>query len=668
MPISLTVYPAEGQTVLDADGVAVPTAGLGIVLSGYYLALIRAGSLKTYNPLTSVVETAETLAGSQSLALLSTNLTTRVGVFDRATVQLDGHTTALDGGGGPVTWYEGSATAADGGTVFGTTDEGRWKRPIGDYVTPEMFGAVGDGVTDDTEALQAALDTLKWVRCNPEATYLVSSQSSYDGGTRYQALSWTSYMKLDLQGATIKLAASQTKCSVFVSTSAVSGPAIRETVMINGVIDGNEQNQTAWSADITPTLHMNYHFDCRWENLLIENAYHSGFYCGSGERNYLNNVVVRGSQGFGFQIRPSSEWRIGSVAAYDCRYVDGTYVQGNGFIAEIDDSTIDSIYTENCAFGIKIQGSSSNLAFGNIVCVNGSGTAKDVAAIDALYGEMMLKFQGTDESTYLENISVGNITIDGAPGMGLYCFKARNLTIGNVALSNCGILQDDDYHSADFAAVDAEVAIASMTCTDTNQTAVSVQTTSTARPVRIGKLRVNTSQTDNSKTIKNALGMLQIDELSVYRRSNTTHPIIYASSASPNYTRVGKAFLDIDVDNVLGASTPLFQSYTGSPSPNEILLDQVEIATKARTEVITLVGAATSIAVANTGVTKSTTVFGPTQISIHAINAGARTLLASGGLSWAASTTGYTVYHPAAAGGETFLVVHAGYVAPYAGA
>lgn len=44
------------------------------------------------------------------------------------------------------------------------------------YVTPEMFGAVGDGVTDDTQAIQQALDSGKTVVFNTNTVYIVTER------------------------------------------------------------------------------------------------------------------------------------------------------------------------------------------------------------------------------------------------------------------------------------------------------------------------------------------------------------------------------------------------------------------------------------------------------------------------------------------------------------
>ena len=52
------------------------------------------------------------------------------------------------------------------------TDDAK-KRIVKDYVTPEMFGAVGDGVTDDTDAIQRAVNRGKKIMLN--GSYIVRS-------------------------------------------------------------------------------------------------------------------------------------------------------------------------------------------------------------------------------------------------------------------------------------------------------------------------------------------------------------------------------------------------------------------------------------------------------------------------------------------------------------
>lgn len=59
-------------------------------------------------------------------------------------------------GGGIFQWDAGSALTDDGGCVIKPTSSitGRWLRQYYHDKTPEMFGAVGDGIVDDTSAIQ----------------------------------------------------------------------------------------------------------------------------------------------------------------------------------------------------------------------------------------------------------------------------------------------------------------------------------------------------------------------------------------------------------------------------------------------------------------------------------------------------------------------------------
>lgn len=68
---------------------------------------------------------------------------------------------------------EATTTVKDASLGVSKFTEDAKKYIINDYVTPEMFGAKGDGVTDDAEAIQDALDNSKYVHLG-EKTYLVS--------------------------------------------------------------------------------------------------------------------------------------------------------------------------------------------------------------------------------------------------------------------------------------------------------------------------------------------------------------------------------------------------------------------------------------------------------------------------------------------------------------
>lgn len=99
------------------------------------------------------------------------------------TILVTGYYAAGDGGGGIYYYDATDTTSADnGGTIIVATDGGRWKLVDASRVTVKQFGAKGDGVTDDTAAIQACTDANSVIYYpTPSSFYKVTSIQS--GGT-----------------------------------------------------------------------------------------------------------------------------------------------------------------------------------------------------------------------------------------------------------------------------------------------------------------------------------------------------------------------------------------------------------------------------------------------------------------------------------------------------
>ncbi len=150
-------------------------------------------------------------------------------------------------------------------------DSGELLQLIGDYidfVTPEMFGAKGDGITDDTEAFQAMINSGYYfvAHSDPSKVYLISEK-----------LHLQAYQQLDLNGATLKCNSNSLDYLIEIDTSFYKGGILK-----NIKLDCNNQ---------CGGIYVKYGTVYNLENVHIKNVLTNGIYIYQGNVN-ANNINI----------------------------------------------------------------------------------------------------------------------------------------------------------------------------------------------------------------------------------------------------------------------------------------------------------------------------------------------------------------------------------------
>ena len=175
------------------------------------------------------------------------------------------------------------------------------------YVTPEMFGAIGDGVADDTEAIKAALDASKRIVFGYRKTYLVNCEADSS------VMTVRDDTVVDFNYATVKLAPTDKGVYHIVNLSSDN------CTIMNGTLIGDKETHTGTDGEFGNCVTIR------------------------GKNIQLSNMTMRSGWGDGVYICNNGEVLAEDVQLLNCKCIENrrngmSIVGGKG------------IHVNNCAF------------------------------------------------------------------------------------------------------------------------------------------------------------------------------------------------------------------------------------------------------------------------------------------------------------------------------
>ncbi len=101
------------------------------------------------------------------------------------------------------------------------------------FVTPEMYGAVGDGVTDDTNAVMQAFTSGMTVICNPNATYFTETGIAIDGASNTYIMGNNAHITAPNDNVAIPVLSFKRSSNIFISSLNVHAQDEQTVVVLN---------------------------------------------------------------------------------------------------------------------------------------------------------------------------------------------------------------------------------------------------------------------------------------------------------------------------------------------------------------------------------------------------------------------------------------------------
>lgn len=352
------------------------------------------------------------------------------GVSDNTVVFVSGYYGPGTDGSGSFYYSNTSTTPDNGGTVIQpTVGVGRWLRiNQGSTLTPEIFGAKGDGATDDLSAIQAAITAIQTMK----------------GTLSFAAKNYMISNYLEISVGFCGLAGCGKNRSYIISTSQSA-----DIIRLSGTTSTPLQNVSirgfGLSRSVTPTggrgISLTYTAVARIEDIQSD-ASATGVYLYQAPNTFINDVlstITSGSAVFtGFWLNGGNSISSVSSILTGCVAVKTSGHSGNsfGFVCDgfqAQDLKFINPETAGTAYGLYFNG--TNLASGQYI--------DDIEILNPVCDQITATGIAVVNSGAEGSISITDGWINPAPNADAYCIYFDNTS--GVNLKGLQFYADTDY-------------------------------------------------------------------------------------------------------------------------------------------------------------------------------------------------------------------------------
>lgn len=339
-----------------------------------------------------------------------------------------------------VLLFDPAASTGAAGVGFVQAGTGAVSRDVQtklrERVSPEDFGCVGDGATDDRANFQKAIDAMNArgggiVECDPSKTYLLKKKAGAtktfgdQAGVSY-SLEIPNNVLIDLKLSTIK-GEDGVEYSIVSNTNTANPLSASNTNLgiINGTIDCN---QVTRASNINPVgLSFWGVRRLRLDQLEIKNGYATAIDLEGCDEFDIGTMVFRSTYGAAFDLGGSqalhgaqcSYGKIGSVTCYDTfDHPFNAGIPGNPVLLGINHVEIGMLQSKNADAGFKFA-SATDVQIGSAYFEDGNKINSG------------FKLQGGSMTTACQRVTIGKITSRNCTGRGLHIDFSKNISIGS---------------------------------------------------------------------------------------------------------------------------------------------------------------------------------------------------------------------------------------------